>query len=361
MTTFAGNGAAGFSGDAAAATSAALNNPTALAINVAGNVLISDLLNHRIRKVDTAGNITTVAGTGTAGFSGDGGQATLASLNFPGGLAVDAGGTIFVVDSGNQRVRRVSGGIITTVAGTGVADFVSDGGPASAAPLNAPFGLAMDVSGNLYVAGSLNNRIRQISGRPGAPLFCPAGVNNAASYAPGVTPGELAVVFGSRLSTVQGILVTSAPSFPTQLSGTSVTVGGTPAPICAIANVNGTEQINFQVPFETAGQAYTSVIVSNNGNGTQAVEVPVLTAQPGVFLLDGINGVVVHGLTGIVVGPSSPAAKGEVVVNLLHGPGPRESFARDRRSGLHHDALAHPVYAFRDNRRSHWSRLIRPR
>ena len=322
ITTIAGTGGAGFSGDGGPANNAALNNPTALAVDLAGNVFISDLLNHRIRKVDVAGNISTVAGNGNAGFTGDGGPATAASLNFPGGLVLDVAGNIFVADGANSRIREISGGLITTVAGTGVADFFGDGGPATAAAFNGAFGLALDVAGNLYIADSLSNRIRKVSGRPNAPVFTSVGVTNAASYASGISPGELATVFGVHLSTVQGIQSAPAAPWPTQLAGTSVTVGGTPAPVYAIANINGAEQINFQVPFEVAGQAYTSVVISSNGNGTQAIEVPVLVAQPGVFLLDGVNGAIVHGLTGIIVGPSRPAAKGEVVVIYATGLGP---------------------------------------
>jgi uncharacterized protein (TIGR03437 family) len=327
VTTFAGTGVAGFSGDGGTAVSALLNNPTALAVDVGGSVYISDQLNHRIRKVDASGTITTLAGNGTAAFSGDGGPATAAALSYPGGLAVDSSGNVFVFDGGNLRVREImaSAGAIQTVAGTGVADFAGDGGPASDAPFNGAFGMALDTAGNLYVADARNNRVRQITGRPAAPTFFSAGVNSAASYAPGMTPGSLAVLFGSRLSTVQGIQVSSAARWPPQLSGTSVTVGGIAAPVYAVANVNGTEQINFQVPFEVAGRAFAPVAVSNNGNSTQAVQVPILSALPGVFLLDGVNGVIVHGLTGAIVGPSSPAAKGEVVVIYSTGLGPLDS------------------------------------
>jgi uncharacterized protein (TIGR03437 family) len=121
---------------------------------------------------------------------------------------------------------------------------------------------------------------------------------------------------------VQGVQVATTPTWPTQLAGTSVTVGGTPAPVYAVANVNGTEQINFQIPFEVAGLPYASVVVSNNGNSTQGVPAPVLTALPAIFLLDGVNGVIVHGLTGAVVSAANPAAKGEVVVVYATGLGP---------------------------------------
>jgi len=167
LTIVAGNGHAGFSGDGGPATSASLNSPTGLALDSAGNLYIADTINYRIRKV-SGGVITTVAGTGTRGFSGDGGEATSASLNFPTGLAVDASGNLYIADTDNQRVRRVSGGIITTIAGNGSSGYSGDGGPATSASLgwlNANFrGLAVDGAGNLYIADTENARIRKVSG-----------------------------------------------------------------------------------------------------------------------------------------------------------------------------------------------------
>ena len=119
ITTVAGT-TAGFSGDGGAATSAQLNLPTGVAFDSAGNLFIADRLNHRIRKVDTSGNITTVAGNGTAGFSGDGGAATSAQLFQPHGLTFDSSGNLFIADTRNNRIRKVdTSGNITTVAGTG--------------------------------------------------------------------------------------------------------------------------------------------------------------------------------------------------------------------------------------------------
>ena len=119
ITTVAGT-TAGFSGDGGAATSAQLNLPTGVAFDSAGNLFIADRLNHRIRKVDTSGNITTVAGNGTAGFSGDGGAATSAQLFQPNGLTFDSSGNLFIADTLNNRIRKVdTSGNITTVAGTG--------------------------------------------------------------------------------------------------------------------------------------------------------------------------------------------------------------------------------------------------
>ena len=143
----------GISGDGGQATSAQLNNPVGVAVDAQGSLYIADYANNRVRKV-SGGIITTVAGTGTAGYSGDGGQATSAQLNFPVGVAVDAQGSLYIADSGNYRVRKVSGGIITTVAGTGTAGYSGDGGQATSAQLNVPFGVAVDAQGNLYIADS---------------------------------------------------------------------------------------------------------------------------------------------------------------------------------------------------------------
>ena len=165
ITTLAGNGERGFSGDGGPATAASLNKPRHVAIDAAGNLLITDISNHRVRKVDlTSGIITTVAGNDERGFSGDGGPASEASLNFPRSVKVDAAGNLFIIDSGNHRVRRVdlNSGIITTVAGNGERGLSGDGGPATEAAMNLPVGLAFDQDGNLFVADYSNNRIRKV-------------------------------------------------------------------------------------------------------------------------------------------------------------------------------------------------------
>jgi sugar lactone lactonase YvrE len=146
------------------ATAASLAAPAQVAYDAAGNLYIADLNDNVIRKVDLAGIITTVAGTGEQGFSGDGGPATSAQLDSPAGVAVDASGTIYIADTHNHRIRKVSGGIITTVAGTVTSGFSGDGGPAASAMLSNPTALAVDSSGNLYIADTDNHRIRKLSG-----------------------------------------------------------------------------------------------------------------------------------------------------------------------------------------------------
>jgi sugar lactone lactonase YvrE len=161
ITTVAGNGAAGYNGDGIAATSAALYGPRGVAVDSSGNIYIADYYNQRIRKV-SGGTISTVAGNGTGGYNGDGILATNAELNYPYGVAVDSSGNIYIADYYNQRIREVSGGTITTVAGNGTPGYNGDGIAATSAELNYPIGVAVDSSGNLYIADS-NSRIREIS------------------------------------------------------------------------------------------------------------------------------------------------------------------------------------------------------
>jgi sugar lactone lactonase YvrE len=179
----AGTGAAGDAGDGGPARLAQLNQPSACALDSAGDLFIADTLNHRIRRVAPNGNIATVAGTGTAGFGGDEGPATSAALDTPRGVAVDDAGDIFIADTGNQRIRLVTpDGAIHTIAGQTAAGFAGDGAAAVDAQLNAPTGMILDGSGNLYFADSGNNRVRllvrQAEAVPSAPAPGPPGVDS---------------------------------------------------------------------------------------------------------------------------------------------------------------------------------------
>jgi sugar lactone lactonase YvrE len=163
ITTVAGTGMYGFSGDGGPATNAQLKSPFGVAVDSVGNLYIADPYNHRVRKVSVSGVITTVAGTGPSGFWGDGEAATDAQLSFPSGVAVDGAGNLYIADTGNSRVRVVSLGTISTKAGTGVEGFSGDGGPAVDAQLFQPLGVAVDAAGNLYVVDLLANRVRKVS------------------------------------------------------------------------------------------------------------------------------------------------------------------------------------------------------
>jgi hypothetical protein len=161
ITAVAGNGGFGYSGDNGPATYAALNHPQGVAVDSAGNLYIADG-NNCIRKVSN-GVITTVAGSGTRGFSGDNGPATNAQLADPTGVAVDSAGNLYIGDFGNSRIRKVAGGVITTVAGNGTEGFSGDNGPGTSAELYGPFGVAVDSAGNLFIADFNNNRIRVLT------------------------------------------------------------------------------------------------------------------------------------------------------------------------------------------------------
>jgi len=164
MTRYAGSGESGFSGDGGPAIKANFKTPAGLAFDPEGNLYIADRENHRVRKLDTSGNISTFAGIGKAGFSGDGGPAVRAKLNLPSGLAADEKGNLYISDRSNDRIRVVDKkGVIRTYAGTGVAGFQGDAGPALKAQLDKPFGIALDEAENLYIADRNNNRVRKVS------------------------------------------------------------------------------------------------------------------------------------------------------------------------------------------------------
>lgn len=162
------SGVSGSTGDGGPATAATLIEPIGVAADAAGNVYIADAGSNRIRMVNTNGIISTIAGNGTAGYSGNGGPATAAELNTPYGVTVDALGNIYIADMGNNRIRKITGGIISTYAGNGTAGFSGDGGPAILAELHNPYGVATDASGDLFIADMSNNRIREVT--TGSPL-----------------------------------------------------------------------------------------------------------------------------------------------------------------------------------------------
>ena len=168
ISTFAGSGGLGSSGDGGPAGAATFGLPSAVAVDSEGNVFVADSFNHRIRKIDASETITTIAGTGTPGFSGDGGQGGNAQISTPTGVAVDADGHVFIADAFNRRVRMISpDGIITTVAGNGGIGS-GDGGPATEAGVE-PWDVAVDAEGNLYIADA-GSRIRKVTNPAGTAL-----------------------------------------------------------------------------------------------------------------------------------------------------------------------------------------------
>ena len=219
-----------FVGDGGPATEATLHFPRGLAVDGAGNLFIADTQNHRIRKVDCSGVITTVAGNGTSGFSGDGGPATEASLAAPGGVAVDSAGNLFIADHDNHRIRKMdAAGIISTVAGNGRArgrartqtqGLGGDGGPATAANLDSPGGVTVDGAGNLFIAEG--QRVRKVdpSGIISAPAPLPADYRFARAVVVDGAGNLFLAEGGSRILAGGGRILKVDPS------GTITTVAG---------------------------------------------------------------------------------------------------------------------------------------
>jgi sugar lactone lactonase YvrE len=254
ISTVAGNGAPGFSGDGAAATSAELNSPVGVAIDALGNLYIADTLNQRVRKVGADGTISTVAGNGTAGFSGDGGAATSAQFLSPYGVAVDAGGNLYVADTNNNVIRKVSiAGTISTVAGMGVPGFSGDGGMATSAELNAPLGIAVATSGNLYISDNNNERIRWVP-----------GLGTTDSAPPLIAP-TLSGTLGTNGWYTSNVTVTWSVNDPL-------------APIISQTGC-GTTTINT----DTLGQVVTCTAVGQGGTTTKSVTIKRDATPPVAF------------------------------------------------------------------------------
>ena len=202
LSLYAGNGQPGYAGDNGPATAAELEYPVGLAVDSNGALYIADSFNHRIRMVSN-GFITTVAGSGVPGYAGDGGAATAARLEYPRGVALDAGGDLLIADSYNSAIREVTAnGVIGTVAGTGIAGYSGDGGPATSARLNLPSSVALDSSGNLFIADAANQRIRKVS--TGGTIVTVAGTGVAGSI------GSSGVATTAQLNNPVGVATDSA-------------------------------------------------------------------------------------------------------------------------------------------------------
>lgn len=197
LSTVAGTGEQGYSGDNGSAKSAVLDSPAGVAVDAAGNIYIADTHNNCIRKV-TSGTITTIAGTGAAGFSGDGGAAASALLNLPTALAVDGAGNLYIADTNNHRIRKISGTTITTVAGDGEQLYLNDGVAATQTGLDSPSGIAVDAAGNLYIADTLNQRVRKVTLSSG--LISTIAGNGTKSFA-----GDGGAATSAALATPRGV------------------------------------------------------------------------------------------------------------------------------------------------------------
>jgi len=240
ISTIAGTGTGAYGGDGGPATAAQLWFPTWVLTDSLGNVYISDNQNQRIRKINNLGIISTIAGNGTMGYTGDGLPATIASLQFPGGIWKDAAGNLYIVDAGNNAIRKVSSaGIISTIAGTGTAGYSGDGAPATDAMLNEPLEVTTDPNGNTYIADNNNNRIRKIDVSGIITTYAGNGIAGYAGDGDAATSAEfngingmrfnasgdllIADVFNSRIRKISSCenTITASPVNDTVLVGTS--------------------------------------------------------------------------------------------------------------------------------------------
>jgi uncharacterized protein (TIGR03437 family) len=336
ITTFAGNGTtsngAGTVGDGASAVLAVVG-PAALALDATGNLHIADSLNHLIRKV-SGGNITSVAGIGLNGYSGDGALAIKATLNQPQGLVIDASGNIFIADSGNMVIRKVgTDGNISTVAGNGDYGSYGDGGPAGAAQLSDPTGLALANNGRIYIAGSSSSgykdaRIRVLipTGSGTAPTISTNGVVPIYGTATTIQPGSWISIYGTNLAPTTAVW---NGDFPNALGQTAVTIDGKPAFLWYVSPT----QINAQAPDDTyAGAVYVTVTTPSGTAvavvtlGLTAPSMSLATAKYPVAIVLTPNAPGNSGKGYDFIGPSGslpyasrPAVAGETVI--LYGVG----------------------------------------
>ncbi|NOT60986.1 MAG: hypothetical protein HOP19_12275, partial [Acidobacteria bacterium] len=285
ISTVAGNGEIGFSGDGGPATQAQLFAPVGVALDAQGNLYFIDQGNQRLRRVAAGTNtITTIAGTGNATFNGDDRAASSAALNEPRLLAVDAAGDVYIADQGNQRIRKVSlaSGMITTVAGSGAQGFGGDNSAPSSAVLSVPQGVAVDAQGNIFIADTGNHRVRKV--QAAATVRAIASVS-AASYAAQVAPDSIVAAFGERLAPAIDFGVTNP--LPVTLAGVSVRVRDSfgierLAPLFFVSP----GQINYLVPSGTAEGIATVTISAADGALITGV-LNVVNVAPGLFTANG--------------------------------------------------------------------------
>lgn len=340
INAVAGNGICSSSGDGGVAIQTPLCSPGGVALDSSGNLFVSETPNNRIRKVSSAGTITTVAGSGAQGSSGDGGTATSASLNYPVGVAIDGSGNLFIADYGNNRVRKVSnGGVITTVAGTGVQGFSGDGGQATAAQLAFPITVAVDAAGDLLIADAANSRVRKVTPNGVISTFAGNGTN--------VYPGDGVPAVNAGIGQPQGLaLDTSGNVF--------ISAVGNGAAVFRVASSGTIMKI--------AGPGPGGLTVSGDG-------VPASTASLGlpagglrvdssgrIYLADEYNSVRILTpvnqsiLIGAVVDAASqraiPLSPGKIVVIYGTGMGPAQLVTNQPQGGAYSTQAAGTAVSF---------------
>lgn len=323
VTTYAGNGSRGFAGDGGRANAAQLDSPAGIAFDDAGRLYIADTNNNRIRRVSLDGLIETVAGTGDARFGGDGDRALAADLNQPTGLAFDRSGNLYIADTMNQRIRRMKpNGLMETVAGNGLQGFSGDGGPATGARLFHPGYIACNSEGDIFFTDQFNNRVRVL--HPHSILEDPLEiltVTNAASGKTGaVAPGEIISIFGAAIGPKEGVSGSVGPDgrLETTAGDSQVLFDGQPAPLFWA----GDGQINAQVPYSIAGQPETEMEVVYQGYSRGKAVLAVTEAAPGLFAIPGdpAKGAIIN-QDWSVNSPANPAERNSIVTLYATGEG----------------------------------------
>jgi uncharacterized protein (TIGR03437 family) len=355
ITSAAGNGFSGFRGDGGPASAAMLNSPSAVAVDPNGDVFIADTANHRVRRINRGGILTTYAGSGIPGLAYEGSAAVFAQLNEPRGLAFDSAGNLYIADTANNRIRRVDlTGLLTTVgepvfvsprgvtvasdgsiyiadtgkhricritgtgdivkvAGTDSGGFSGDGGPAPDAQFQSPANLVFDSLGNLAIADLGNSRVRQL--RPEAVVIAPsqegARIFNAASSAEGpAAPGMLATLIGEAFGPSEAFAAAGGSAWPYLLGEVDVYIDGEAVPLLYVSG----KQINLQVPYAVAGRREAHIEIYHRGTRRAQAKVPVAEAVPGLFPQ-------VVMLDGSINGTQNPSARGGIVTLFATGTG----------------------------------------
>jgi uncharacterized protein (TIGR03437 family) len=349
IDTFAGNNVSGYLGDGKPAIYAQLFDPQGIVFDSAGNLYIADTGNHRIRKVDTNGIITTVAGSSSVGgFGGDGGPATSARLYFPTGLAVDTAGNLFIADSLNSRIRKVSpNGTITTVAGNGSQGYSGDGGSSTDAALYFPVDVKAS-GGKVYISDTQNNVIRVLTPVLSAPPVV-SSVLNASAYGGGssIGAGSYIEIYGSNLAASMRSWTSAdfnGATAPNSLDGVTVTVGGQAAFVAYISPT----QINALVP-ASVGLGAQPVMVTTSAGTSASFTATVNATQPGLYAPSSLN---IGGKQYVgaffpdfvtAVTPSKPAKAGDTIVLFGLGFGAVTPPAASGQMVQQSNALVSPV------------------
>ena len=304
-------------------TAGRLDHPNGVWFAASGALYIADSNNARVASYVPPSVFNNVAGNNVAGFSGDGGQARFAQLNKPAGIAMDAAGNIFLADTNNSRIRKITtDGVITTIAGSRYTGYSGDGGDATAAALNFPRSIAVSSNGTVYIADTGNHAIRVLT--PTFPAI--GGVSNAASGTARISPGALASIYGSGFGTSMFVADDGRP-WPTSTTNfVSVQVNGVAAPLYYVSP----GQINFQVPWATPTTGTVNVAAAVNGGSSNIAAVPVGTAAPGLFY-DQVSGAAIVQNTPdySLNSASNPAPAGSTIVAYLTGTGPVAPAAKD--------------------------------